>query len=128
MISGVQELLARSRTELDAARALAEGGFSAQAAAHAYYASFYSAEAALLSIGETRSKHSGVISAFGRLAVKEGQFDATVGVILRRLFDLRHAATYDDMKVERETAAAAIADAARFVGAVEAWLAGRSSA
>jgi uncharacterized protein (UPF0332 family) len=121
-----RELLERGRTELGAARKLAEGGFAAQAVAHAYYAAFYSAEAALLGIGETRSKHSGVMSAFGRLVIKEGGFDPTVGVLLRQLFDLRHAATYDDMKVERNAAASAIADAERFVAAVERWLASRS--
>jgi len=121
-----RELLERSRTELGAAKALAEGSFAAQALAHAYYAAFYSAEAALLGIGETRSKHSGVMSAFGRLVIKEGGFDPTIGMLLRHLFDLRHAATYDDMKVERKAAASAIADAETFVSAVERWLANRS--
>lgn len=118
----VRDLLARSRTELAAARALVERGFSAQAAGHAYYAAFYSAEGALLAAGETRSKHSGVISAFGRIAVKEGGFDATIGGILRKLFDLRHAATYDDLDVAPETARSAIDDAERFAGAVDRWL------
>jgi uncharacterized protein (UPF0332 family) len=121
----VRDLLARSRTELDAARALSERGFSAQAVGHAYYAAFYSAEGALLAASETRSKHSGVVSAFGRIAVKEGGFDATIGAILRKLFDLRHSATYDDLKVAPDTARSAIADAERFVGAVDRWLARR---
>jgi predicted nucleotidyltransferase len=53
-------------------RTLEEALFSAQATSRAYYAAFYAAEAALLSLGETRSKHSGVLSAFGLLVVKQG--------------------------------------------------------
>lgn len=54
------EGIARPRQELAAAQLLAENGFAAQAVSLAYYAAFYSAEAALLSLGETRAKHSGV--------------------------------------------------------------------
>jgi uncharacterized protein len=122
---GVKELLAHSREELAAARTLVEGGFPSQATANADYAAFYAAEAALLAIGETRSKHSGVMSAFGKLVVKKGGFDAATGAILRRLFDLRHAATYDDLKVAPDAATSAIADAERFVLAVERWIAAR---
>ena len=55
--------LERSRHELAAARLLADNGFPAQAISRAYYAAFYAAEAALLGIGEVRSKHAGVIAA-----------------------------------------------------------------
>ena len=65
--------LARSRQELGAARLLTEAGFGAQAISRAYFAAFFAAEAALLLLGETRSKHSGVISAFGRRVVREGR-------------------------------------------------------
>ena len=58
------DVLGRARTEIAAARHLAEGGFAAQAISRAYYAAFYAAEQALSSLGELRSKHSGVIAAF----------------------------------------------------------------
>jgi uncharacterized protein (UPF0332 family) len=55
-LAGVtDEGIARSRRELDAAQLLADNGFSAQAVSRAYYAAFYAAEAALLSLGETRA-------------------------------------------------------------------------
>lgn len=54
-----EALIAHSDTELLAAHTLKEASFSAQATSRAYYAAFYAAEAALLSLGETRSKHSG---------------------------------------------------------------------
>jgi uncharacterized protein (UPF0332 family) len=79
-------------------------------------------------VGETRSKHSGVVSAFGRVVVKQGGFDAVLGAELRRLFELRNAADYlwldppqpgdDDTAIE---------DAERFVDGVERWLAERTT-
>ena len=77
-------ILAHARVELGAARALEASGFAAQAIVHAYYACFFPAEAALLALGETRSKHAGVISAFGQLVVKAGGFDAAVAPTLRK--------------------------------------------
>ncbi len=64
--------LDRADQEVGAARALTEGGFTSQAVSRAYYAAFYAAEAALLAVGETRSKHGGVISAFGKYVVQGG--------------------------------------------------------
>jgi hypothetical protein len=68
----VPGLMARADEELAAARLLANGGFAAQAVSRAYYGAFYAAEAVLLELGETRSKHSGVVAAFVRLVVQAG--------------------------------------------------------
>ena len=120
-------LVGRAHTELDAARTLADAGFADQATSRAYYAAFYAAEAALLALGETRSKQSGVISAFGRLVVKEHGFDASAGGELRRLFELRNAADYSWLDKPDTTDEDPIAIADRFVAAVERWLAERSA-
>lgn len=120
-----QALLGQGRTELGAARTLDQSGFAAQAIVHAYYACFFPAEAALLALGETRSKHAGVISAFGQLVVKAGGFDVAVASALRKLFELRNKAVYDAAVVDREVASAAIDEAERFLVAVEAWLKAR---
>jgi len=118
--------VARSRQELAAARLLAEGGFGAQAVSRAYYAAFYAAQAALGTLGETRSKHSGVLSAFGSLVVREGGLGEDKGRILRSLFERRNAADYGDEVPPRAEAEAAISDAACFVDAVESWLVERA--
>jgi uncharacterized protein (UPF0332 family) len=49
-VSGA-DLLVRARDELDAASLVATGGFGAQAISRDYFAGFYAAEAALLSVG-----------------------------------------------------------------------------
>jgi uncharacterized protein (UPF0332 family) len=115
--------LARSRQELKAARLLAEGGFGAQAISRAYFGAFFAAEAALLFLGETRSKHSGVISAFGRRVVREGGLDESNGRYLRSLFERRNEADYGSPSVSVEEAETALRDGEMFVDAVASWIA-----
>ncbi|MGH2765903.1 MAG: HEPN domain-containing protein [Actinomycetota bacterium] len=117
------EPLRASDEELAAARHLVEGGFMPQAVSRAYYAAFRAAEAALGVVGETRSKHAGVISAFVRHVVKAGGLDEETGRILRSLFERRNLADYVPIEVPPAEAASAIQDAERFVAAVAAWLA-----
>jgi uncharacterized protein (UPF0332 family) len=117
--------LDRSRQEIEAAQLLADGEFAAQAVSRAYYAAFYAAEEAVGSMGESRSKHSGVIAAFGRLVVREGGLDEEMGRILRSLFEQRNHVDYGEALVSREDAELAIRAARRFVDAVESWLTGR---
>ena len=120
-------LLERARREIEAARTLASAGFRDQATSRAYYGAFYAAEAALLTLGETRSKHSGVVSAFGRVVVKEGGFDPALGAELRRLFELRNAADYSWLDMPEPADGDVVADAQRFVDGVERWIAERTT-
>jgi uncharacterized protein (UPF0332 family) len=114
--------LTRSRREIEAARLLAEGDFGAQAVSRAYYGAFYAAEQALGFLGESRSKHSGVIAAFSRLVVREGGLEQEMGRILRSLFEQRNDVDYGEAVASGKDAERAIRDAQRFVDAVESWL------
>lgn len=116
------KLLARSHQELAAARLLADSGFAAQAVSRSYYSAFFAAEAALLELGETRSKHSGVIAAFIRLVVHEGGLDSQAGRLLRSLFDRRGQADDSPGPVPVEEGERAIDDATAVVDAVAEWL------
>jgi uncharacterized protein (UPF0332 family) len=115
--------LERCWEELAAARLLAGKGFEAQAVSRAYFAAFFAAEAALMALGETRSKHSGVVSAFVHLLIRGGQLDEGIGRLLRSLFERRNEADYSPVDVPAEEADAAIRDAERVVSAVKTWLA-----
>lgn len=117
--------LARAHQELAAVRVLIAEGFPAQAVSRAYYAAFYAAEAALLVLGETRSKHSGVISAFHRLVVHGEGLDPEIGRLLQSLFTRRGQADYSAEPVPEQEAPDALADAATVVAAVEGWIARR---
>lgn len=116
------EGVARARTELGAARLLADNGFGAQAVSRAYYGAFYAAEAALAHLGETRAKHSGVVSAVGRLLVRERGVDERAGRLLRSLFERRSQADYGPAEVPSEEALRAVDDARVVVDIIEAWL------
>ena len=118
--------LARAREDLAAARLLHEAGFHAQCTSRAYFAAFHAAEEALLRVGETRSKHSGVVAAFGEHVVKRHGFDPEIARGLRLLFQGRAAADYDTVAVPAEQAADAIARASAFVDAVADWLRARA--
>ncbi|MGH8935864.1 MAG: HEPN domain-containing protein [Acidimicrobiia bacterium] len=120
--------LARCREEIAAAEILAREGFPAQAVSRAYYAAFFAAEAALLSLGETRSRHAGVISAFGQLVVKDQGLNERAGRLLRSLYDRRSAADYGLGPVPPDEAARAVRDAETVADLVEAWLEGGSAA
>jgi uncharacterized protein (UPF0332 family) len=115
--------LERCWEELAAARLLAGKGFEAQAVSRAYFAAFFAAEAALMALGETRSKHAGVVSAFVHLLIRGGQLDEEIGRLLRSLFERRNQADYSPVDVPAEEADAAIRDAERVVSAVKTWLA-----
>jgi uncharacterized protein (UPF0332 family) len=122
-VSGpIEEGLVRAGQELAAAGLLADNGFGAQAVSRAYYAAFYAAEATLLHIGETRAKHSGVVSAVGRLLVRERGLDERAGRLLRSLFERRTQADYGLAEVPDQEARRAVDDAAAVVEIIEAWL------
>lgn len=122
MSDPVEEGVVRASTELAAARLLADNGFGAQAVSRAYYAAFYAAEAALLHIGETRAKHSGVVSAVGRLLVRERGLDERAGRLLRSLFERRSQADYELAEVPNDEGRRAVDDAQAVVDIIEAWL------
>ncbi len=124
----IDALMARASEDLDAARLLAARGHERIAVSRACYAAFYAASAALLVLGEARSKHSGVVSAFGRLLVLDHGLDREVGRSLRRLFEERAEADYDELHgVDADDASAALDDAEMVVDAVRTWIAGRQS-
>lgn len=119
--------MARCRDEIEAAKVLTREGFAAQAVSRCYYAGFYAAEAALLSLGESRSKHAGVISAFGQLVIKGEGVDERAGRLLRSLYDRRSHADYDLGPVPQDVADQAIEDAETVARIISHWLGQRSS-
>ncbi|MGH2698669.1 MAG: HEPN domain-containing protein [Actinomycetota bacterium] len=121
MTQGWERALARAADDLEAASELVGSGHFAQAGSRAYFAAFTAASGALLLLDETRSKHSGVLSAFNEFLVKKGDFDETVARGLRWLFDLRNRADYRWDPLTEEEAQEALKTARTFVAAVQAW-------
>ncbi len=89
----------------------------------AYYAIFYAANAMLATIGEARSKHSGVIGLFRNRFVRTGEFPVEMSDIYGRIMDNRQRADYDlGMGFDEKQTMTDIEDARRFVNVVKQWL------
>ena len=91
----VQELVQKTRESLEAAELLHREGYHDFAVSRGYYAMFYIAEAALLSLGLSFSKHSAVVAAFGQHFVEPGHVAEHLHRYLLDAFDLRMVADYD---------------------------------
>ena len=95
-------------------------GDYAAATSRAYYAMFNAGVALLGARGIFRSKHSGVVSAFGERFAKTGDMHEELGSVFKKTFERRLGCDYDEEHEEtRQMAEAALADARRFVAAAE---------
>jgi len=102
-----------------------DDGFYASAINRAYYAVFYAANATLSTQGLSRSKHSGVISAFRERFIKPGLIEAEYSHIYGQVMDDRHLSDYEINKpVTPVEAQRDLQDAQRFVSRVQAYLKG----
>lgn len=119
----LHDRLERSRRTLGAADVLLVSGYNDEAISRAYYAVFYAAEVALLQLGVKRSKHAGVVSAFGQHLVGAGAIDEEYGKIFRDLFDDRNDADYGPGGATEERARKDLDNAGRFIDAIGSWLA-----
>lgn len=94
------------------------------AVSRAYYAMFYAASAALLSRNVERSKHSGVIAAFGQHLVKSGPFTVEHQQSLQAAFEDRSEGEYAGVFPSREAVERRLAEARGFIEAVTDFLGG----
>jgi len=115
----VRDWLKRADEYIRAAEHEFNGEFYARSVSTSYYAMFYAATAALLSVGVERSKHSGVVSAFGEYFIKTEKLDSRLGRILRRTMGDRETSDYDSAPiVDQKLAKQHLEDAKDFVGEV----------
>ncbi len=113
-----------ARRDLRAARSNLNMGYFHVVVSRAYYAMLYAASALLSSKGITRSKHSGVLSAFGEYYVKTGLIEPEYAKMIGRAFDSRLDSDYDVVyQVDQSTAEEILRDAQRFVDRVEDYFA-----
>jgi uncharacterized protein (UPF0332 family) len=105
---------------LQAAQSNLDQGFYGVAVTRSYYAMFYAASALLASKGISRSKHSGVRSAFGKYFVKTGLIEAEYARMLGYAFDSRLDSDYNIMfTVKRKLAEGVLRDAQSFIDRAE---------
>ena len=116
-------LIERARKYLQSAGMLLESGDYESSVSRAYYAMFFSAEAALLNKDLSSSSHGGVLSTFGEHFVKPGTFPKTMGRALNRAYGKRQLGDYDHrFVISREEAQEVLKDAISFVDEVARYL------
>jgi uncharacterized protein (UPF0332 family) len=119
----LESLLDKGKRSLQAARRLYDEGDYDFSASRAYYAMFYLAEALLLSKGQSFSKHSAVISAFGQHFVKPGHFTEAHHNALHKAFDERNVGDYEyEVAFARERAKELLDKAGVFLRDAETFL------
>jgi uncharacterized protein (UPF0332 family) len=97
------------------------------AVSRAYYAMFYAATAVLGSRGQWRSKHQGLIAAFGEFLVKPGLVESRYGRILHDAFEARLDSDYaPHPDLNEASARQLITNADDFVGRMIRFLAGHT--
>ncbi len=120
MTSAQLNLLLKARQSLAAAKLMLDGGYPDYAASRAYYTMFYIAEAFLEGEGLSFSKHSAVISAFGREFARTGIVPVKFHRYLIRAQELRNAGDYGELDaVMSDQAADSIAQAEEFLELAE---------
>jgi uncharacterized protein (UPF0332 family) len=118
-----QHYLNWANEEIVAARDNLRLGHLRAAVSRAYYAMFYAATALLGSHGLWRSKHQGLIAAFGEHFVRPGLIEPRYGRMLHDAFEMRldsDYAPYPDL--DAASVARLIADAEDFVKRIQEML------
>lgn len=123
MIESVRNLLDKAAQSISAAELLLKDGYIDFSASRSYYAMFYTVEALLLSRERSFSKHSAIISAFGKEFVKTGTFDSRFHRYILNAFDLRNAGDYGAIHaVSEEKARQTVKEAREFLTAITKYL------
>ena len=115
--------LQKAEKKLEVAGKLFNSGDYDDAVSRAYYAAFHTAQALLLSEGETAESHKGVVTLFGLLFVKTGKFSRNLGKYLANLKDDRESGDYEVFSyIDKETAETAMYEAREFIKEAKLYL------
>ena len=124
--SEVKELLDKAVQSVKAAELLFNDDFFDFSTSRSYYAMFYCVEAVLLSQDLSFSKHSAVISAFGKNFIKTGIFPGEFHQYILEAFDLRNVGDYGAMySIDKEKAKELICNAKKMLKTFQSYFAKR---
>jgi uncharacterized protein (UPF0332 family) len=119
----VEALLEKARRSQKAAAKLFKDGDVDFAASRAYYSLFYTAEALLLSLGLSFSRHSAVIANFGKEFAKTGILNPKFHHYLTESQDRRNIGDYSILaEVTKEEVREMLTWAKEFIRAAEGYL------
>lgn len=118
----------RARATLqDALLLRTQSGSSWSVVNRAYYAMFYATIALLLHIGQSSSKHSGVIRLFDQHFIKTGTLSPEMSRWLHRAFELRQIGDYHETaELEEQQIDLLLQQAEQFIRQVDEYLAAQT--
>jgi uncharacterized protein (UPF0332 family) len=114
-----KEFYDRAKERLAGARKNLEQGEYAIAIGAAYYAMLYGARAALSERDRHAKTHRGTWILLRQTLVADGSLSAEIVAEAERMAELREAADYDAVVVEREQAERSVDSAKRFLSALQ---------
>lgn len=119
-----QYRLQQARESLEEARYLLSGGRSLRSVVNRlYYGMFYAVLALLIYEPYASSKHSGVLSYFGKRFVKGGLFPESMGRSLNKAFELRQRGDYREyFEVKKDQVEPLLHEAGQFIDSVSTFL------
>ncbi|MDW8290333.1 MAG: HEPN domain-containing protein [Armatimonadota bacterium] len=114
----------RARSTLqDALLLRAQGGSIWSVVNRAYYGMFYATLALLLHIGQSSSRHSGVIRLFDQHYIRTGKLPAEMSRWLHRAFELRQMGDYHETaELEEEQVQLLLQQAEQFIRLADEYL------
>jgi len=124
----LRALIKKAEKSLLVAKLLHEKGYYNFSVSRAYYTMFYCAEVLLYSVGLSFSKHSGVISGFGKEFIKTGKMPERLHQYLREAFDARNLGDYEVMEIEGEESEEMVKRAEEFLKETKKFLEGGQNA
>ncbi len=128
LMDNIKATVKLSKESLKEAQVLLDQELWRGSISRAYYAVFHLAQAALLTKGIERSKHSSIISAFGEFLAKPGLIDRSFHKDLQFVFEQRQDADYDTLSnFDKELATDVFNRARKFASHLESWIKGQIS-
>jgi uncharacterized protein (UPF0332 family) len=122
-VKEIRIFLDKAQRSLRAAERHLEEGETDFAASHAYYASFYIAEALLASEGASFSRHGQVLSQYGLRFAQTEKLDPRFHQVLLRGFRIRNIADYQvEIPIQPEEAQELIEGGRSFLAAASRYL------
>lgn len=123
LINTIKADINLSHASLKEAQILLEQELWRGSISRAYYAMFHLAQAALLTKGIARNKHSAVISAFGEFLVKPELVERSLHTDFRFVFNQRQGADYNVLSsFDKELATDVFNRARKFASHLESWI------
>jgi len=122
-LNEINALIEKAKRYLHSAEILLKEGDCESSVSRAYYAMFYSVQAALLTKDLSFSSHKGVISGFGEHFIKAGILPKEMGRELNRAFQKRQIGDYEyTFVISHAETEQILQSAKKFVDAINHWL------